>query len=120
MNLKKWWTIMLIGGLILALSAPSALAWTSRPGAGHHPNFRGAAPHGNAYGFHGQRPPSSRGHAYGYHHGQWNNRNAHRGHHPGFYGNQHRYGQSHNPYFGRHAGYQHPYSSAAYHYGAPR
>ena len=56
MNLKKWLSVILMGGLVVALSAPSALAWTNRPFGGHNANFRGGAPHGPAYGWHGQRP----------------------------------------------------------------
>jgi hypothetical protein len=113
MNLKRLWLIIMLGALVVALSAPSALAWTNRPSAGHNPNFRGAAPHGPAYGFHGQRPGWNHGNAYGYQHrNQWNHRNAYGSNHQGSWGRHQGYGQYHNP--GRDDGPRRHYTPATY------
>jgi hypothetical protein len=125
MNLKKWWSVMLMAGLFVALSAPSALAWTNRHFGGHQSNFRGHVPQGRAYGWHGQRPAWNHGRANGYqhgrangyqHHNQWNQRNQwnHRTptgpHHRGSWGQQS--GQFHNSH--------RPYTNAAYRSGPRR
>ena len=121
MNLKKWWSVILMGGLVLALSAPSALAWTHGPYAGHNANFRGGAPHGPAYGWNGQRPAWNHGKAYGWQHGnQWNHRNAYGSNHRGYWGQQHGYGQFHKPNYARPYSPYGPYTNAAYHPGPPR
>ncbi|MEJ2673338.1 MAG: hypothetical protein P8168_14290 [Deltaproteobacteria bacterium] len=107
MNLKRWLSIILGLGLMLALSAPNALAWRNRP----HPrsqHYRAFTPHprGTAQGWHGPRQQwrhpqarasrwpgqrvqwrQPRGNAYGWHgqrsqrrHQQWQRqqRNVHR------------------------------------------
>ena len=123
MNLKKWWSVILMVGLVVALSAPSALAWTKQPCGGHNANFKGGAPHGPAYGWHGQRPAWNHGNAYGWQHGnqqhrnQWKHRNAYGSNHRGSWGQQHGYGQFHNPNVGHPNGPRYPYSNAAYHVG---
>src|SRR5665811_2171577 len=76
MNLKKCWRVILLGGLVVALSAPSAMAWPNRPFVGDNSNFRDAAPHGAAYGYRGERPAWNRGNANGWQHrNQFENRN---------------------------------------------
>jgi hypothetical protein len=50
MNLKRWSTLILMLGLLLALSPLGAQA---DPPNGPHPHYR--HPHGNAYGWHGGR-----------------------------------------------------------------
>ena len=117
MNLKKCWRVILLGGLVVALSAPSAMAWTNRPVVGHNPNFRGAAPHGAAYGYRGQRPAWNHGNAYGrQHQNQWqhrnqsNQRNAYGSNHQGAWGRYQGSRQIHNPNLGRPMG---PYTRSA-------
>jgi hypothetical protein len=127
MKLKRLWLVILLGGLVVALSAPSAMAWTNRPVAGHNPNFRGAAPHGAAYGYHGQRPAWNHGNARGWqnrnqwqHRNQWNHRNAYGPNHQGAWGQRQQGRQFHNPNLGRPMGpYTHP-STVAYQVGPPR
>ena len=120
MDLKRWWSVILMAGLVVALSAPSALAWINSPVGGHNANFRGGAPHGPAYGWHGQRPAWNHGNAYGWQHrNQWNHRNAYGSNHRGSWG-QRGYGQVHNPNLGRPYGPHSPYSNAAYHFGTRR
>jgi hypothetical protein len=123
MNLKRWSSVILMAGLVVALSAPSALAWNNRPFGGHHSKFRGGAPHGRAYGWHGQRPAWNHGNAYGWHHrnqwhqrNQWNQRTPYGPYHRGSWGQQ-GYGQSHTPNLGRSYGPHTPYSNAAYRFG---
>jgi hypothetical protein len=124
MNLKKCWRVILLGGLVVALSAPSAMAWTNRPVVGHNPNFRGAAPHGAAYGYHGQRPAWNHGNAYGsqhhnqwQHRNQWNHRNVYGSNHQGAWGQRQGSRQFHNPNLDRPYG---PYTNAAYQPGPRR
>ena len=127
MNLKKWWSVILMGGLVLALSAPSAMAWTNRPSAGHNANFRGGAPHGRAYGWNGQRPAWNHGNAYGWQHrnqgnhrNQWNHRNAYGSNHRGSWGQHQGYGRVHNPNVGRPYSPYGPYTNAGFHSGPRR
>jgi hypothetical protein len=126
MKLKRWWSVMLMAGLFVALSAPSAMAWTNRPVVGHNPNFQGAAPHGAAYGYRGQRPAWNHGNANGYQHGsanawqhrnQSNHRNAYGSNHQGAWGQHQGSRQFHNPNLGRPYG---PYTNAAYRSGPRR
>jgi hypothetical protein len=127
MNLKKCWRVILLGGLVVALSAPSAMAWTHRPVAGHNPNFRGAAPHAPAYGYRGQRPAWNHGNAYGrqhhnqwQHRNQWNHRNAYGSNHQGAWGHRQGARQFHNPNFGRPIGPYTRSSNVAYQVGPRR
>ena len=121
MKLKKWWRVILLGGLVVALSAPSAMAWNNRPFGGHNPNFRGAPPHGPAYGYHGQRPGWNHGNAYGWQHrNQWQHRNAHGSNHWGAWGQRQNARQLHTPNYGRPNAPRNQYSNAAYHYGPRR
>lgn len=127
MNLKKCWRVILLGGLVVALSAPSAMAWTNRPVVGHNPNFRGAAPHGPAYGYRGQRPGGNRGNAYGrQHRNQWqhrnqsNQRNAYRSNPQGAWGQRQGSRQFHNPNLGRPIGPYTRYSNTTYQPGPRR
>jgi hypothetical protein len=53
MNLKRWSIVILIIGLLLALSPLGAQA-EPYPPFKPHPNYH--HPHGNAYGWHGPRP----------------------------------------------------------------
>ena len=130
MKLKRIWRVILLGGLVVALSAPSAMAWTNRPVVGHNPNFQGAAPHGAAYGYRGQRPDWNHGNANGWQHrnqwnnrnqwqhrNQWNNRNAYSSNHQGAWGQRQESRQFHNPNPGRPYG---PYTNAGYRPGLPR
>ena len=87
MNLRRWMSIILALGLMVALSPLNALAWQNRPSnQQYHRGFTGHQPGGQAYGWHGQRPPMYRHHRpqfrghYGYRHrnpghqlnqGQW-------------------------------------------------
>jgi hypothetical protein len=133
MNLKKLWLVILLGGLAVALSAPSAMAWPNRPVVGHNPDFRGPAPHGVAYGYHGQRPAWNHGNARGWqhqnqwqhrnpgqHHNQWNQRNAYGPKHQGAWGQRQEARQIHNPNYGRPNGPYTHYSNAAYQAGPRR
>jgi hypothetical protein len=121
MKLKRWWRVIMLGGLVVALSAPSAMAWTNRPVVGHNPNFQGAAPHGPAYGYRGQRPGWNHGNAYGrQHRNQWNHRNPNGAYHRGAWGQQQRSGQFHNPNLGRPNAPHNQYSNAGYRFGPPR
>jgi hypothetical protein len=133
MKLKKWWRVILLGGLVVALSAPSAMAWTNRPVVGHNPNFRGPAPHGPAYGYRGQRPAWNHGNAYArQQHNQWQHRNQwqrhNQGQHRNAYGANHQRAwgprqetrQFHNPNPGRPMGPYTRYSNAAYQPGPGR
>jgi len=127
MNLKKCWRVILLGGLVVALSAPSAMAWTNRPFVEHNSNFRGAAPHGAAYGYRGQRPDWNRGNANGWQHrnqsqnrNQWNHRNVYGSNHQGAWGQQQGSRQFHNPNFGRPYGSYTQYSNTAYQFGSRR
>jgi hypothetical protein len=126
MNLKRWSSVILMAGLVVALSAPSALARTNQHFGGHQSHFRGHVPHGRAYGWHGQRPAGKHGNAYGYqhgranawqHHNQWNHRNAYGSNHQGAWGQHQRYGQFHSPNRPHPYG---PYTNAAYHSGPRR
>jgi hypothetical protein len=118
MKLKRIWRVILLGGLVVALSAPSAMAWTNRPVVGHNPNFQGAAPHGAAYGYRGQRPAWNHGNTNGWQHrNQWQHRNAYNSNHRGAWGQRQESRQFHNPNPGRPYG---PYTNAAYHPGSPR
>jgi hypothetical protein len=120
MNPKKWWMVFLMAGLIVALSAPSALAWTNRHFGGPNPGFRGHVPQGRAYGWHGQRPAWNHGRAQGYQHrNQWNHRNPYGSHHRGAWGQQ-RPRQFHNPNFGRSYAPHRAYSNTAYRFGPRR
>jgi len=96
------------------------MAWTNRPAFGPNPNFRGPAPHGPAYGYHGQRPAWSHGNAYGrQHHNQWQHRNQ--WDHRNAYGSHHQgYRQFHNPKHARPTGPYTRYSNAAYQFGPRR
>ncbi|MBU4232874.1 MAG: hypothetical protein L6277_06415 [Desulfobacterales bacterium] len=127
MKLKRWWRVIMLGGLVVALSAPSAMAWTNRPVVGHNPNFRGAAPHGPAYGYRGQRPAWNHGNAYGrQHRNQWQNRNqsnqrnAYGAYHRGAWGRQQGSRQFHTPNLGRPNAPRNQYSNAAYRFGPRR
>ena len=145
MNLKKWWSVILMAGLVVALSAPSAMAWTKRPVVGHNPNFRGAAPHGPAYGYRGQRPALNHGNAYGRQYrnqwqhrnqsqnrnqwnqrnqsqnrNQWNQRNAYRSNPQGAWGQRQGARQFHNPNLGRPIGPYTRYSNTTYQPGPRR
>jgi hypothetical protein len=121
MNPKRWWMAILMAGLIVALSAPSALAWTNRHFGGHQPNYRGHVPQGRAYGWHGQRPAWNNGRANGYqHHNQWNHRNFQGAPHRGAWGPQQRPGQFHNPDLGRSYGPHNPYTNTAHRPGPVR
>ena len=121
MNLKRWSSVILMAGLVVALSAPSALAWTNRPLGGHQSNFRGHVPQGRAYGWHGQRPAWNHGRANGYqHHNQWNHRNFQGAPHRGAWGPQQRPGQFHNPNFSRSYGPHTPYTNTAHRPGPVR
>jgi hypothetical protein len=121
MNLKRWSSVILMAGLVVALSAPSALAWTNRPLGEHHSNFRGHVPQGRAYGWHGQRPALNHGNAYGWQHrNQWNHRTPNGPHHRGSWGQHQGYGQVHNPNLGRAHGPHNQYSDAAYRFGPRR
>ncbi|MDO9532636.1 MAG: hypothetical protein Q7O12_10990 [Deltaproteobacteria bacterium] len=133
MNLKKCWRVILLGGLVVALSAPSAMARTNRPVVGHNPNFRGAAPHGPAYGYRGQRPALNHGNAYGRQHrnqwnqrnqsqnrNQWNQRNAYGSNHQGAWGQRQGARQFHNPNLGRPIGPYTRYSNTTYQPGPRR
>jgi len=133
MNLKKWWSVILMAGLVVALSAPSAMAWTNRPVVGHNPNFRNAAPHGAAYGYRGYRPAWNQGNARGWQHGnqsnhrnqwnqrnQWQHRNAYGSNHQGAWGQRQNTRQLHNPNFGRPNAPRNQYSNTAYQFGPRR
>jgi hypothetical protein len=138
MKLKRLWLVILLGGLVVALSAPSAMAWTNRPVVGHNPNFQGPAPHGVAYGYHGQRPAWNHGNARGWqhqnqrqHHNQWqhhnqqnhnqqNHRNAYGPNHQAAWGQRQGARQIHNPNYGRPTGPYTNYSNAAYQAGPRR
>ena len=127
MKLKRIWRVILLGGLVVALSAPSAMAWTNRPVVGHNPNFQGAAPHGAAYGYRGQRPAWNQGNARGWQHGnqwqhrnQWNHRNAYGANHQGAWGQRQNARQLHTPNFGRPNAPRNQYSDAAHQYGPRR
>jgi hypothetical protein len=65
MNLKRWSTIILMMGLFLVLSPLGSQA-DPYPPCGPHANYH--RPHGNAYGWHGQRPHGS-DHHQGYYRG---------------------------------------------------
>ena len=127
MNPKKWWSVIMMAGLVVALSAPSAMAWTNRPVVGHNPNFRGAAPHGPAYGYRGQRPAWNHGNARGWQHrnqsnhrNQWNHRNAYGSNHQGAWGQRQGSRQFHNPNLGRPDAPRNQYSNTAYRFGSRR
>lgn len=122
-----------MAGLVVALSAPSAMAWTNRPVVGHNPNFRGAAPHGPAYGYRGQHPGGNHGNAYGRQHrnqwqhrnqsqnrNQWNHRNAYGSNHRGSWGQHQGYGRVHNPNVGRPQTPYGPYTNTGYQSGPRR
>jgi len=121
MNLKRLWLVILLGGLVVALSAPSAMAWTNRPGVGHNPNFRGAAPHGAAYGYRGQRPAWNHGNARSWQHrNQWQHRNAYRSNHQGGWGHRPQARQFHHPNLNRPNGSYTRSSNVAYQAGPRR
>ncbi len=92
MNLKKWWHVLLLASLAVALSAPAALAWPNRP-SGRQPSFQGPAPRGPAYGFNHQRPAWNHGRVNGLNqHNSWNRGNA--------YGWNHRNQRQHHNAYG--------------------
>jgi hypothetical protein len=132
MNLKRWLSVILMLGLVLALSPPKAQAWPNQPISRQaHPRaFAPHQPRGHAFGWQGQRSQwhQPQGHAYGPHaqRSQWHQP---RGQAYGWHGQRSQWQQPRHPFAqGPHPGYrqfqppamgqQHnprlPYTPAAY------
>jgi hypothetical protein len=95
MKLHRWSMVIPVMGLLLALSPLSALAGPNQF-FGHQPNYGACTPHqphGNAFGWHNQRP-------------QWHHSFAQR-HHPGYEHFRH-------PNLGHHYGPRAPFAHAGY------
>ena len=84
MNLRKWLSISLALGLMVALCPLNALAWPNRPSnQQYHRGYTQHQPRGNAYGWHGQRPPM-----YQHHRPQFNRQYGYQQQNPGYQYNQ--------------------------------